>query len=153
MQGTAPFNGNTIRMEYSNKNVKVIGFTTVAAIMGIGFALAMGASADVGMQRNGASSLVRQNCTSERHAEMEEAIANRDYDAWVGLMEGKGRVTQVVTRENFETFIQMREARLTGDTEKADELRESLGLGVHPRDGVGHMKGYGRGEGRGRGMH
>jgi len=83
----------------------------------------------------------------ERHEQMLDAFENGDYDAWKALMEESGRVSrvlEVITEENFDQFVEMRELRQAGDIEGAREIAEELGL---PR-GPGH--GFGRGNGRGR---
>jgi len=64
-----------------------------------------------------------------RHEAMQEAIDNEDYTAWVDLHQGKGRVAEVVTEENFDRFIDMHDLMMAGDKEGAQEIREELGLG------------------------
>lgn len=80
------------------------------------------------------------NCTDERHEEMEKAFENKDYNAWKNLMQGRGRVTQVVTEQNFARFAQMHQLREDGKIEEANQIRTELGLGL--------KMGYGRGAGR-----
>lgn len=122
---------------------KVLGFSAVAALLGMGFAAAMSASADTGVGYGyGAQNGM---CDPEQHEAIEEAIESGDYDAWVELMDGRGRITTVVTEDNFETFAAMHEAMEDGDIEEAQALREELGLGVRPQDGSGFRGGMGRG--------
>jgi len=86
--------------------------------------------------------------SEERHASMTEALDNLDYDAWVALMTENGRhprVVDVVTEENFATFVEAHQAALDGDAATAEELRAELGLGL----GDGPRQGYGQGMGRG----
>jgi RNA polymerase sigma factor (sigma-70 family) len=83
----------------------------------------------------------------ERHSAIEDAINNGDYEEWSNLMDGRGRISDVVTEDNFDTFVAMHEAVEEGDYEKAQELREDLGLGIRSGDGNGFRKG-----GHGRGM-
>ena len=90
------------------------------------------------------------NCNEERHELMENAFETLDYDAWLGLMTENGRhprVVDVVTEDNFETFVQAHEAGIDGDYETAAELRAELGLnnGNGPKDGTGFGKGIGQG--------
>jgi len=90
------------------------------------------------------------NCNEERHEAMEDAFESLDYDAWYALMIENGRhprVVDVVTEDNFETFVQAHEAGEDGDHETAAELRAELGLnnGNGPRDGTGHGKRMGQG--------
>lgn len=71
------------------------------------------------------------NYSEERHNSMVEAFKNKDYEAWKDIMSerGRSRVVEVITEENFETFVQMHNLMIEGDTEKAQELRQELGLG------------------------
>jgi hypothetical protein len=116
---------------------RAIGLTALAFTLGIGVALASSASADTVDEVREPG---RFGCDPERHAAMEAAMAE-GYEAWAELMEGKGRISQVVTEENFDTFVEMHEAMEDGNTEEAQELREELGLGVRPHDGSGYRGG------------
>lgn len=90
---------------------------------------------------------------SEHHEDVEAALQSGDYVAWKDLMQSAGRrggPAQFVTEENFDTFRAMHEAIADGDTERAAELREELGLPTGP--GAGHGRGHGMGGGRGFGM-
>jgi hypothetical protein len=128
-------------------NAKTLGFGAVAALLGAGFAIAASASADTGMGW-GAE---RGNCNAEQHEAVENAIENGNYKAWAELMDGRGRITQVVTEENFDTFVKMHEAMEDGDYEKAAEYRKELGLGQRLQDGTGY-RGNGQHKGWGKGM-
>ena len=75
------------------------------------------------------------DCTPERQAMVEDAFAN--HANWLEWMDGKGRVTEKVTNEDFATFAQAREAARAGNLEEAKQLRESLGLGVGQQKGEG----------------
>ena len=88
------------------------------------------------------------NYSEDRHAEMEEAFDSLDYQTWVELMSKNGRhprVLDLVSEDNFETFVLAHEAMENGDYETASELRAELGLnnGEGPRDGTGFGKGMG----------
>ena len=78
--------------------------------------------------------------SAERHAEMTEAFENLDYDAWRNLMQDKGRVTQLITEENFAQFAEAHQLTLENREAEARELRQELGLRL--------QDGSGRGEGR-----
>ncbi len=80
----------------------------------------------------------------ERHAIMEDAFATLDYDAWVNQMSGKGRVTEIVTEENFERFAEAHEAKENGNLELARQIRAELGLGLKDGSGQGRMQGSGQ---------
>lgn len=92
------------------------------------------------------------NAMSEQHKAMqshrqavEAAIDAGDYAAWKAAMDNKLKgqsAEDVITEENFPTFVKMHEAKESGDLETAKALAEELGL-----DGIG----FGRGSGMGRG--
>src|SRR3989339_832657 len=83
------------------------------------------------------------NYTPEREAAMTTAFEKNDYEAWKTLMNGRGRVSEVITTDNFEQFAEMRKLQLEGKTAEANAIRTELGLG----------NGQGRGQGKGNGMH
>ncbi len=96
------------------------------------------------MAYQGDPSVKGPNYSTERHEAMEEAFENEDYDAWKNLMEGKGRVTEVINEDNFAKFAKAHELMEQGDITEAQEIRQELGLGQHN----GSMKGMGRGMNR-----
>ena len=77
------------------------------------------------------------NCTVERHEEMVQAFENNDYNAWSQLMQGRGRVTQVINEGNFARFSEMHRLMLEGKTEEANTIRAELGLGQQNGSGQG----------------
>jgi len=79
------------------------------------------------------------NYTEERHAAMTKAFESKDFSAWKNLMQGRGRVTQVVNQSNFARFAQ---AHQSGDTAK---IRAELGLGLRNGSGQGQKNGSGQG--------
>ncbi len=87
------------------------------------------------------------NYSPERYEKMQNVFETGDYDAWVELMNGRGRVTQVVNAENFPRFIEAHKLALDGDLEGAKAIRAELGLGQ--RNGKGRGQGRGRGRGQG----
>jgi repressor of nif and glnA expression len=88
------------------------------------------------------------NYSEDRHEAIEQAINNKDYTTWFELMTNEGRtpkVTQLVTEENFEKFIQMHNAQISNDIATAQKLRTELGLGA--KNGTGknmNQKGNGK---------
>ncbi|MCK4822735.1 hypothetical protein KA005_43630 [bacterium] len=90
------------------------------------------------------------NYTEERHQEMEQAFENGDYQAWSNLMQGKGRVIQVVNEDNFAQFAEAHELAEEGKMDEARQIREELGLGLGDGSGKGEMKGSGQGQRMGR---
>lgn len=97
--------------------------------------------------QNGDAGRYGTNYSSERHALMTQAFANKDYTAWKSLMGDKG-ATRSITQENFSRFVEMHDLRVSGKTDEAEKIRQELGLGNGQGRGDGH--GGGRGEGRGR---
>ncbi|MFA7319599.1 MAG: hypothetical protein WC022_03335 [Parcubacteria group bacterium] len=75
------------------------------------------------------------NYTPERHAQMEKAFENNDYNAWKELMNGRGRVTEVVNEGNFNRFSEMHRLMEEGKTDEANQIRQGLGLGQGGKDG------------------
>lgn len=94
----------------------------------------------------GDPSIEGPNCTEERHEEMEQAFDNNDYNAWSSLMQGKGRVTQVVNESNFAQFANAHKLAQEGKLEEAKQIRTELGLGLGNRSGDGTGQGYKRGQ-------
>lgn len=86
------------------------------------------------------------NCTPERHEAMEQAFDNNDYNSWKELMSGKGRVSQVITEENFARFSEAHKLAQEGKIEEAKQIRQELGLGLGSRNGSGDGQGN-RGQG------
>ena len=84
------------------------------------------------------------NYTAERHEGMTKAFANKDYNLWKSLVQGKGRVIQVVNEGNFAKFVQAHDFALQGNTEEAKKIRAELGLGLQNGSGKGQGGGFGR---------
>jgi len=94
------------------------------------------------------------DCDTEKHEAMEQSFENNDYQAWVELMEGKGRVTQVVTEDNFARFAEAHKLAEEGNFDAADTIRQELGLRTRDGEkvGAGYKQGNGQGRGQGLGM-
>jgi len=84
------------------------------------------------------------NYSAERHEAMTKAFESKDYNAWKNLMQGRGRVTSVITKDNFAKFAEAHKLALAGKTEEANKIRTELGLGLHNGSGFGQGMGYGR---------
>jgi len=91
----------------------------------------------------GDASKTGPNYTPERHAIMEKAFEENNYDAWKEQMGDRG-ATRKITAENFNRFSEMHRLSKEGKTEEANKIREELGLGQ--RDGSGQGKGNGQGQ-------
>ncbi len=79
--------------------------------------------------------------SQERHEAMEKALETNNYEEWKKLMDGRGRVTQIITKENFAKFSQAHKLARQGKFEEAKKIRQELGLGL--RDGSGQKRGGG----------
>ncbi len=124
-------------------------------------ALALGAGALSVSAYQGDYSQAGPNYTAEKHAIMEVAFENNNYDAWLEQMAGRGRVTQVVTPENFAQFAKAHQLGQEGDAEGANAIRAELGLrssngermGMEYKGANGERSGQGEGQKHGgRGM-
>ncbi|MBR9706575.1 hypothetical protein GOV14_06065 [Candidatus Pacearchaeota archaeon] len=120
------------------KNKQTLGILALGVIALLGVSLVFAYQGDY--------SVKGPNYSEDRHEAMETAFENLDYDAWVALMTENGRhprVVDVITVDNFATFVEAHEAAESGDFELAAELRAELGLGngQGSRDGTGHKMG------------
>lgn len=78
------------------------------------------------------------NYTAERHEAMEKAFETKDFAAWKNLMNGRGRVSQVVNEGNFAKFAESHELTEQGKTAEAAKIRQELGLGMQNGSGSGN---------------
>lgn len=120
-------------------NKKLIILGTAGLVLG-GFLL----SSEKALAHRGDPSVQGPNYSAERHAAMTQAFENNDYNAWKELMQGKGRVTQVINEQNFARFAEAHKLALEGRTDEAQTIREELGLGLQNGSGQGMGRGYGR---------
>jgi hypothetical protein len=118
-----------------NKSIIALGIATVV----LGSVLAFPKAAEA---YRGDATVKGPNYTEERHTAMEKAFETKDYATWKNLMEGKGRVTQVVTQDHFAKFAEAHELFEAGKTQEAVAIRAELGLGL--RNGSGQGAGMGR---------
>lgn len=82
------------------------------------------------------------NYSAERHEAMTKAFENKDYNAWKNLMQGKGRVTQIINEKNFAQFAKAHTLALSGKIDEANKIRQELGLGL--KNGKNQGCGMGR---------
>lgn len=115
---------------------KWLNFGSLALILGL-FALS---ALSVDAYR-GDPSVKGPNYSAERHEAMQEAFANRDYSAWANLMQGRGRVTEVINEGNFARFAEAHDLAMQGKIDEAKAVRQELGLGL--RNGTGAGNGMG----------
>jgi hypothetical protein len=121
-------------------NKKILGLVGVAT-------LALGAVAmipGITQAYRGDATVKGPNYTIERHDAMEKAFENNDFSAWQKLMVGRGRVTQVINKDNFAKFAEIHKLTEEGKTVEAQKLRTEMGLGLHNGQGRGNGQGMGR---------
>jgi hypothetical protein len=118
-----------------NKTILTLGLT--ALVIGGLFALPKATNA-----YRGDPTAKGPNYTEERHSAMEKAFESNDYNAWKNLMNGRGRVTQVINKDNFARFAKIHELVEDGKTDEANKIRTELGLGL--QNGSGYRIGMGR---------
>lgn len=70
------------------------------------------------------------NCTNERHEAISKAIESGDYETWKSLKQERGRVSQVINKDNFAKFAQAYKLAKEGKIEEAAKIRAELGLGL-----------------------
>lgn len=121
------------------------------ALVALGLILAGGVTLGVlnAEAYRGDASVKGPNYSPERHTAMTNAFANKDYTAWKNLMQNKGRVTEVINKDNFAKFAEAHNLSLQGKKVEAEKIRKELGLGQ--KNGSG--KGRGNGQGAVRGMN
>ena len=120
-----------------NKQKIVLGLTALALGTGVIFTTASSVLA-----YRGDPAVTGPNYTAERHEAMENAFETKDYTSWKNLMGDKGRVTQVVNKDNFAKFAEAHQLAEDGKLVEANQIRTELGLNLH--------NGSGRGTGMGR---
>lgn len=120
-----------------NKQKIVLGLAALALGTGVIFTTTSSALA-----YRGDPAVTGPNYTAERHEAMEKAFENNDFSAWLNLMQGKGRVTQVVNKDNFAKFAEAHELAEDGKITESNKIRTELGLNLH--NGSGNGMGMGR---------
>jgi hypothetical protein len=123
-------------------------YIALGAIIALGIAGAIAISQGA-LAYRGNSDQTGPNYSPERHAEMQKAFENKDYNTWKELMNGRGRVTQVVNEQNFPRFAEMHKLMLEKKYDEANQIRKELGLRQGNGQGRGSGKGMKQGGGRG----
>lgn len=118
-------------------NKTILGISTLA----IGAGMLLVAASSVSAYK-GDPNVKGPYFSAERHEAMEKAFENKDFNAWRVLMQGRGRVIQVVNKDNFAKFAQAHELAEDGKLAEANQIRTELGLNQH--NGLGQGMGMGR---------
>lgn len=126
----------------------------VIAGLGVAFVISMLALVGVSAYR-GNPDVEGPNYNEEVHTQLEAAMDAGDYDAWLKIRQDnnlptKGKIFQVINKDNFGKYVEMHEAQISGNTETVDAIRAELGLGqgMMKRSGEG-TQGTGRMQGSG----
>lgn len=90
----------------------------------------IGVTAGSALAYRGDSVVRESNYSIERHEAMEKTFESNDYNAWKMLMQGRGRVTEVVTEKNFAQFAKAHQLAEDGKLAEAKHIRDELGLRV-----------------------
>jgi len=106
------------------KNTALI-LSTLALVLGGAFALSNKAEA-----YRGDPTVQGPEYSEERHEAMTGAFENNDYEAWKNLMQGRGKVKDVINEGNFARFSEAHKLALEGNVDEAHQIREELGLGL-----------------------
>lgn len=79
------------------------------------------------------------NHTAEREAQITQAINSGNYQAWKALMNNRGRVTEIITKDNFSKFAEAWKLAKAGKITEANTIRKELGLRTPDQTGfAGH---------------
>ena len=120
------------------------------AVLGVAGIMGIGTSA---LAYQGNPNIQGPNYTPERHLAVEKAFDTNNYASWKELMQGRGRVTEVINASNFSRFSEAHRLAEQGKIAEANAIRAELGLGngigKGLRDGSGAKMGRGTGQGRG----
>ena len=118
-------------------NKKILGIGVLSLALG---AIFMAQTADA---YRGDPSVQGPNYSEDRHEAMLSAFENNDYEAWKNLMGNRGRVSQIITKDNFAKFAEAHKLTLAGNTVEAQKIRQELGLGLQNGSGRGMGSGMG----------
>lgn len=120
----------------NNTKKTILGLGALAIILGGAIVFANSSQA-----YKGDPNVKGPNYSEERHSAMEKAFENNDYAAWKSLMQGRGRVAQVINKDNFAKFAEAHKLALEGKTAEAQKIRTELGLGLKNGNGGGRGMG------------
>lgn len=122
-------------------NKTKLGIGALALVLGV-----MAVSTGSALAYRGDPTVKGPNYSIDRHAEMLKAFESKDYTAWKNLMQGRGRVSDVINETNFAKFAEAHSLALQGKTAEAQAIRQELGLGLNNGTrGCGGNMGGGKG--------
>jgi hypothetical protein len=116
-------NINCLIQNYMKINKKVLAITAMSLIGVLGLASLSTVSAYQGdYTKQG------PNFSPERHEIMIQAMESNNYNLWKELMNGRGRVIEVINENNFSQFVKAHQLAKEGKHDEASKIREELGL-------------------------
>ncbi|MEM4638075.1 MAG: hypothetical protein QXK76_03595 [Candidatus Woesearchaeota archaeon] len=93
------------------------------------------------MAYKGDPSVKGPNYNEEVHEQLEAAIEQGDYNAWIAIrrennLPMNGRIFQAINAENFDKYKELHNAMQSGDYDRANTIRTELGLGQGMKKGT-----------------
>lgn len=115
-----------------NKRIALLGWALIGlfSVGAVSFAYAY----------RGDNTQTGPNYSEERHALMEKAFENNDYNLWKSQVGNQG-VTKKINESNFAKFAQAHLLEESGKYDEAQKIRAELGLGNGNGSGNGAGKG------------
>jgi len=77
-------------------------------------------------------------------SQVKQAIDNKDYNAWkeaIGNSTSAAKLTEMITAENFDKYVEMQKALQNKDIETAKQLAQEIGLKEPAIGKFGHYRG------------
>jgi hypothetical protein len=111
------------------KNMTNKILTIFVAVFVIGIVMMIGVYA-----YKGNPTLNGPNYTEAVHEQLESAIDNNDYDSWIKIRQENnlpmnGRMFKAIDKDNFNLYVEMHNANIAGDIDRAESIKAELGLG------------------------
>jgi len=86
--------------------------------------------------------IMNPNCTdTERQAAVQEMFKKWDYESFKKLYAEKWVMRRIDSAEKFKKFVELRQAKLAGESTKAEKLTTELQLWQKKMDGTWKMNG------------
>lgn len=115
--------------------------TTLAVVAVLAVANVAAAAEEVGLASDSQGNQFGQQGGNGQMQEVQQAIENGDYDAWVELTQDHPQAAKMlenINAENFHLLNEMHQARQDGDMERAKEIADELGIEAGPRGPKGN---------------
>jgi hypothetical protein len=113
------------------KNKYMVGTLVLALVL-----LGLGTT-QYAMAYMGDSTQKGPNYSTERESQITEAMNSGNYDSWKSLMNNRGRVSDVITKDNFAKFAEAWKLAKAGKTDEANQTFEFLSTAnIHFEEGL-----------------